>query len=118
MWGDDVPAPFLNFEDLSIPKKLLKNVAELGISEPTPVQMQSIPVMLQHRDLLVSAPTGSGKTLAFALPILKMASEENLEPKQLFSVIVAPTSVLAQQVRFYPDSHALFRVRTSFYTYV
>lgn len=97
-WGSDVPDPFIDFEDLEIKQDLLENVKTLGITEPTPVQMQAIPILLQHRDLLVSAPTGSGKTLAFALPVVKMALEEKLNEEDLFAVVVAPTAVLGQQV--------------------
>lgn len=58
--------------------------------------MQAIPVMLQKRDLLASAPTGSGKTLAFIIPIIKQLVDK--PEKKLCTVILEPTRVLARQV--------------------
>ena len=49
---------------------LLRNIKNRQYKEPTPVQMQSLPILIAGRDALVAAPTGSGKTAAFALPIL------------------------------------------------
>lgn len=66
------------------------------MNEPTPIQMQAIPLMLQHRDLLASAPTGSGKTLAFVLPLLKEIVDN--PTSKLFALILEPTRVLARQV--------------------
>lgn len=58
--------------------------------------MQAIPLMLQRRDILASAPTGSGKTLAFLLPILKEQIDN--PSKKLSTLILEPTRVLARQV--------------------
>jgi len=96
-WGEDIPKPFINFSDLELPEALLMNLEEFRISEPTPIQMQAIPLMLQRRDILASAPTGSGKTLAFVIPLLKELTADPLldEP---FALILEPTRVLAKQV--------------------
>ncbi|KAI6241226.1 RNA helicase [Aphelenchoides fujianensis] len=61
--------------------------------------MQSIPVLLQKRNLLATAPTGSGKTLAFLLPIVKLFAEKKRKKAGgLFAIVVAPTNVLASQI--------------------
>lgn len=58
-WGDNIPDPCINFTDLKgIPKELLKNLNEFDINEPSPIQMQAMPIMHERRDLLASAPTG------------------------------------------------------------
>lgn len=65
--------------------------------KPTPIQMQAIPTMLQHRDLFGVAPTGSGKTLAFVLPIL--AHLQKPAAVGFRACIVVPTRELAQQIK-------------------
>ena len=59
------------FAALGLDKRLTAVLAELGYEEPTPVQAQAIPVLLEGRDLLGQAATGTGKTAAFALPLLQ-----------------------------------------------
>ena len=63
----DTPTSFSSF---SLAEPLLAAVNKLGFQQPTPVQLQAIPLALEHKDLLVSAETGSGKTAAFLLPTL------------------------------------------------
>src|SRR5690554_6920326 len=58
------------FADFALHERLLKAVAELNFTEPTPVQREAIPPALAGRDLRVIAQTGSGKTAAFVLPVL------------------------------------------------
>jgi ATP-dependent RNA helicase DeaD len=84
-----------NFADLGVSPKLLPALADLGHNTPFPVQIQSIPVLLNHQDLLAQAQTGTGKTAAFALPILS-----NFVPKQNYpqALILVPTRELAIQV--------------------
>ncbi|CAK4754842.1 unnamed protein product [Aphanomyces euteiches] len=98
--GTVVPDPILEFSDMKTSATALKSVMLRSIEEsqyknPTPIQMQSIPVILRRRDILGIAPTGSGKTAAFAIPMLL-----NLEaPKQegIRSIVVVPTRELAVQ---------------------
>ncbi|KHN84580.1 putative ATP-dependent RNA helicase DDX52 [Toxocara canis] len=102
-WGDGIPDPFINFADISgVPQELLNNLDEFGIKEPSPIQMQTIPIMRQRRELLASAPTGSGKTLAFAIPIIleilrlkKLPKYE--QGKKLLAVVLEPTRELSKQ---------------------
>ncbi|XP_045798801.1 DEAD-box ATP-dependent RNA helicase 57 [Trifolium pratense] len=72
--GYNVSSPLQSFDELNTrykcPSYLLRNLAELGFREPTPIQRQAIPVLLQDRECFACAPTGSGKTLAFVCPML------------------------------------------------
>ncbi|XP_078445322.1 P-loop containing nucleoside triphosphate hydrolases superfamily protein [Wolffia australiana] len=97
--GHGVPSPLENFEELrsrfGCKSFLLRNLAERGFKEPTPIQRQAIPVLLSGRECFACAPTGSGKTLAFLLPIimkLKHGSKEGLR-----AIILCPTRELAGQ---------------------
>lgn len=83
------------FEHLQISPKLLSTLSELGYENPTPIQEQSIPVLLEGKDLLAQAQTGTGKTAAFALPILTRISLKDNYPQAL---VLAPTRELAIQV--------------------
>src|SRR5579859_1773925 len=97
--GQDAPAPIASFEDileLKAPEYLLSNIADLGFSIPTPIQMQTIPILIVGRDLLACSPTGSGKTLAYLIPLLMHLDSHR--SKGFRAVIIAPTRELAQQV--------------------
>lgn len=102
VYGTDVPNPFRTFEDLASPAYnlnplLYRNLMNMKYNTPTPVQMQSIPIMLNGRDLMSCAPTGSGKTMAFILPILQ--DLEKPEKKTSYrALIIAPTRELVQQI--------------------
>ncbi|MEG1349756.1 MAG: DEAD/DEAH box helicase, partial [Hafnia sp.] len=60
----------MSFDTLGLSAELLRAVEEQGYREPTPIQSQAIPVVLQRRDLMASAQTGTGKTAGFTLPLL------------------------------------------------
>jgi superfamily II DNA/RNA helicase len=77
--------------------KLLTALAQLSITEPTPVQREAIPRVLQGGDYIVEAQTGSGKTLAFVLPILSKLLDA-MPYNGNFALIVTPTRELAMQV--------------------
>jgi len=85
--------PFSTIDTL--PEALLKPLNEQGFTTMTPVQEQSIPLILQGKDLLVQSKTGSGKTIAFALPSLMKTNLGNNTPQTL---IITPTRELAEQV--------------------
>ncbi len=84
-----------SFEDLHLGKALLQSVRDVGYEEPTPIQMQTIPVLLAGKDVIAQAQTGSGKTAAFGLPII-----ESIDPRlrQVQALILCPTRELAIQV--------------------
>ncbi len=67
------------FASLGLDARLLSALASLGYEEPTPVQLQAIPPLLQGRDVLAQAATGTGKTAAFALPMLHRLAREGGE---------------------------------------
>ena len=71
------------FEQLGLTPELLRAVAAQGYTEPTPVQAESIPIVLAGRDLLAGAQTGTGKTAAFVLPILQILNASRPEPRRL-----------------------------------
>ncbi|KAH7546223.1 hypothetical protein FEM48_Zijuj01G0177700 [Ziziphus jujuba var. spinosa] len=93
--GNNVPCPLQNFTELSSRSKLLRNLAELGFKEPTPIQRQAIPVLLSGRDCFACAPTGSGKTLAFVCPMLMKLKHPSRDG--IRAVILCPTRELACQ---------------------
>lgn len=61
----------MSFDSLGLNPDILRAVAEQGYVEPTPIQQQAIPAVLQGRDLMASAQTGTGKTAGFTLPLLQ-----------------------------------------------
>lgn len=83
------------FADLGLPASLLDAVAQLGFQTPSPIQAQSIPVLLAGHDLLGQAQTGTGKTAAFGLPLLARLDPAQRYPQML---VLAPTRELALQV--------------------
>lgn len=88
------------FTELGLHKQVLKAVTEQGYDEPTPIQAQAIPHLLDGRDLLGIAQTGTGKTAAFALPTLDYLLDEpaNRRPKCCRVLVLAPTRELAGQI--------------------
>lgn len=84
-----------NFTQLGLRTEVEKAITDLGYETPTPVQQQSIPVLLKGCNLIGQAQTGTGKTAAFALPIL---NQIDLEVDQPQALILAPTRELAIQV--------------------
>ena len=85
------------FSDLGLRPEILKALASLGYEEPTPIQRETIPLLLEGRDLVGQAATGTGKTAAFALPILQLIEKSKARPEPLALVLV-PTRELAVQV--------------------
>jgi ATP-dependent RNA helicase RhlE len=90
----------MSFETLNLSESLCAALKELDYTTPTPIQAQSIPALLEGRDIFGCAQTGTGKTAAFALPIL-----QHLEPKEpvkgkrpIKCLVLAPTRELANQI--------------------
>lgn len=90
----------MNFKDLNLIAPLLVALENEGYVNPTPVQEQSIPIILQGKDLLGCAQTGTGKTAAFALPILQLLSKPPIDNshKVIKTLILTPTRELAIQI--------------------
>jgi ATP-dependent RNA helicase RhlE len=89
-----------DFESLGLGEKLRRALRDVGYTEPTPIQSQAIPQLLQGRDLLGIAQTGTGKTAAFALPLLQRLDAESsrARPRRPKALILAPTRELALQI--------------------
>jgi ATP-dependent RNA helicase RhlE len=92
-----------SFAELGLIPELLRAVAEQGYTEPTPIQAQAIPLVLQGRDVMGAAQTGTGKTAGFTLPLLqRLAPHANTSASparhQVRALILTPTRELAAQV--------------------
>jgi ATP-dependent RNA helicase RhlE len=86
----------VKFAALGLSEKVLQGVRAVGYTEPTPIQLRAIPLVLSGKDVIGSAQTGTGKTAAFALPILsKLGGHSPVGPRVL---ILEPTRELAAQV--------------------
>src|SRR5690242_2772438 len=83
------------FRDLALGEPLLRSLDEVGYESPSPIQAQTIPPLLEGRDVLGQAQTGTGKTAAFALPALNRTDLFHAVPQTL---VLAPTRELAIQV--------------------
>ncbi|KAF7064823.1 hypothetical protein CFC21_071058 [Triticum aestivum] len=100
--GEEVPPPARDFCDLRFPEPISRMLQEKGIVQPTPIQVQGLPVTLSGRDMIGIAFTGSGKTLVFVLPLIMVAlQEEMLMPivpgEGPFGMIICPSRELAKQ---------------------
>ena len=87
--------PVVAFKDLSLSEPVLKSLADVGYEIPTPIQAQTIPLVLAGRDVLGQAQTGTGKTAAFALPLL---SRIDIKRREVQVLVLTPTRELAIQV--------------------
>lgn len=96
------------FSALSLSDPTLKALAAMGFEEPTPIQRQTIPLMLDGRDVIAKAPTGTGKTCAFGIPLIECL---NPDMKDLQAVVVCPTRELCEQIT--ADLRALVRFNPS-----
>ena len=83
------------FEDLALSPEILKAVRRMGFANPTPVQAQTIPAMMDGRDVIAKAPTGTGKTCAFGIPLIECLSPDS---KDIQAVVVCPTRELCIQI--------------------
>jgi ATP-dependent RNA helicase DeaD len=86
------------FAEFGLDDRLLASVADLGYEEPTPIQREAIPPLLEGRDILAEAPTGTGKTAAFALPLLQRIRIGEAGPNTTSALVIVPTRELAMQV--------------------
>jgi len=84
----------INFEGFSLSQNLKNSLARMNFTAPTPIQISSIPLALEGRDILGSAQTGTGKTAAFSIPLVELLSRS----KQGSALILTPTRELANQV--------------------
>jgi len=90
----------MSFKELGLSDQLLRAIKEQGYTEPTPIQKQAIPIILDKKDVLAGAQTGTGKTAGFTLPILELLSEhaQSKGKSPVRALILTPTRELATQV--------------------
>lgn len=103
--ASNVVLPIRNWSEANFPESIHRAIDRLGYKKPSPIQMASIPLGLKQRDVIGVAETGSGKTAAFVLPMLvyimkqpPMAGNPDIEAEGPYSVVLAPTRELAQQI--------------------
>jgi len=83
------------FASLPLSRAMLDNLESLGYTSMTPIQMQSLPIILGGKDIIAKAKTGSGKTAAFAIGLLAKLDVKNFAVQ---SLVLCPTRELADQV--------------------
>ncbi|GGA70228.1 RNA helicase [Arenimonas soli] len=90
----------MNFQSLGLAPELVRALADVGYTTPTPIQAQAIPLALAGHDLMGGAQTGTGKTAAFALPLLHRLAEAGPQrgPRKPRALVLTPTRELAVQV--------------------
>ncbi|CAH0715243.1 unnamed protein product, partial [Brenthis ino] len=97
--GRHIPSALKHFTELTsrynVPKELIDTVRECGYSEPTPIQRQALPCLLEGRQIVATAPTGSGKTAAYLVPLLHILGAPQGGPRAL---VLCPTRELANQI--------------------
>ena len=82
-------------EAAELSQEILKAVEKMGFTEMTPIQMKTLPLMMEGRDIIAIAPTGTGKTCAFGIPMLEYV---NLDDKRVQELVLAPTRELSLQI--------------------
>ncbi|MDR1653815.1 MAG: DEAD/DEAH box helicase [Prevotellaceae bacterium] len=88
----------MTFEEFPFNEALKEGLQAMNFEKPTPVQEQTIPVILAKRDVISCAQTGTGKTAAFLLPLLNNLMTDNHDKKKVNAIIMSPTRELAQQI--------------------
>ena len=101
--GDNIPPPIKSFQEMRFPPAVISALRAKGITRPTPIQIQGLPVALSGRDMIGIAFTGSGKTMVFTLPMVMRALEAELklpliEKEGPISLVVVPSRELASQI--------------------
>ena len=86
------------FDELPLSDEVLDALWDMHFDTCTPVQEQTIPIILEGRDVISCAQTGTGKTAAYILPLLTNLQYDNHDPNKLNAIIMAPTRELAQQI--------------------
>lgn len=88
----------MRFDELNLEEDVLQGIEAMNFQEMTPVQEQTIPVILEGKDIIGCAQTGTGKTAAYTLPLLNRLVREGNPENQIRAVIMVPTRELAQQI--------------------
>jgi len=89
----------MSFTDLGLDENILRALGDQGYTEPTPIQHQAIPLIMEGRDLMGGAQTGTGKTAGFTLPLLhRLLQHTSSKSRPVRALILTPTRELAAQV--------------------
>ncbi len=89
----------MSFTQFGLDQAIINTIQQLGYRQPTTIQQQAIPVIMQGKDVLAAAQTGTGKTASFVLPILeKLSHSQTQKKKRVRALIIAPTRELVQQI--------------------
>ena len=88
----------MKFDELGLHEGIMEGIETMNFKEMTPVQEQTIPIILEGKDLIACAQTGTGKTAAYTLPLLDRLLHEGNPDNVVKSLIVVPTRELAQQI--------------------
>ncbi len=89
---------YMKFEDLNLEPSLMEGLSAMNFQSMTPVQEQSIPLILEGKDIIACAQTGTGKTAAYLLPLLNKMLTEKHDDTAVNAIIMSPTRELAQQI--------------------
>ena len=109
----------MRFDEVNLDENVLQGIEAMNFQEMTPVQEQTIPVILEGKDIIGCAQTGTGKTAAYTLPLLSRLVAEGNPDNHIRAVIMVPTRELAQQIDMqfegfsYFDDRSLRRRRRS-----
>lgn len=99
----------MSFNSLGLSDALLKAVSKQGYTTPSPIQLKTIPLIIEGKDVLASAQTGTGKTAGFTLPMLQILSkQQNVKRNAIRGLILTPTRELAAQVHENVVSYSQF----------
>src|SRR3954466_7478586 len=98
MDGRNPTDPGEGFAALGLDARLVEALTALGYEEPTPIQREAIPPLLEGKDLVGQAATGTGKTAAFALPLIQRLAARGADRGRPSALILVPTRELAIQV--------------------
>eukprot|EP00996_Jenningsia_fusiforme_P004706 NODE_555_length_2108_cov_58.694512_g512_i0.p1 GENE.NODE_555_length_2108_cov_58.694512_g512_i0~~NODE_555_length_2108_cov_58.694512_g512_i0.p1 ORF type:complete len:617 (-),score=147.28 NODE_555_length_2108_cov_58.694512_g512_i0:164-2014(-) len=101
--GGDVPKPIRAWSESLLPDEMLDAIFDAGYADPSPIQMQTVPIGLSNRDVIGIAQTGSGKTAAFVIPMCcYIATQPYMTPEIAqdgpYAIVMAPARELAQQI--------------------
>jgi superfamily II DNA/RNA helicase len=88
----------MRFDELNLDESVLMGVDAMNFKETTPIQEQTIPIIMEGKDLIACAQTGTGKTAAYILPLLHKLMTVKHSEKSVNAIIMAPTRELAQQI--------------------
>lgn len=107
----------MTFEDFHFHPDILGGIKTMGFEQPTPVQEQAIPNIMQGKDIIACAQTGTGKTAAFVLPILSKLASLPIKLNYINTLVIVPTRELAIQIDMQVEGFAYFSPASSIAIY-